>query len=86
MQNGDRISWSMPKKKSADKRSRRAHRTTELKTEAIERLEKLATDLADVTAEASAVAEIVREGLEVEETNQAAADTARPRKPKQIAR
>lgn len=84
--NHDRISSSMSKSKAADRRSRRAPRTTELKTEAIERLEKLATDLADVTAEASAVAEIVREGLAVEETNQAAAGPARQRKGKQTAR
>lgn len=76
----------MSKKKAADRKSLRAPRTTEFKTEAIERLEKLATDLADVTAEASAVAEIVREGLAVEETNQAAAGPAKQRKGKPTAR
>ena len=73
--------WSRmptPKKTHAVKRSRRAAGTTELKTEAIERLEKLATDLAGVTAEASAVAEIVREGLAAEETNHSGAGAAKP--------
>jgi hypothetical protein len=66
------------KKPHAVKRSRRAERPTEIKTEAIERLEKLATDLADVTAEASAVAEIVREGLAAEEkTTHSGARTAK---------
>jgi hypothetical protein len=59
----------MPKKTPPVKRSRRPRRTTKLKTEAIARLEKLATDLADVTAEATAVAEIVRDGLAAEETS-----------------
>ena len=64
-------------KTHAVKRSRRAQNATQVKTEAIERLEKLATDLADVTAEASAVAEIVREGLAAEETNHSGAGAAK---------
>jgi hypothetical protein len=60
-------------KTHAVKRSRRAQSPIQLKTEAIERLEKLATDLADVTAEASAVAEIVREGLAADETTHSGA-------------
>ena len=64
-------------KTHAVKRSRRVQSATQVKTEAIERLEKLATDLADVTAEASAVAEIVREGLAAEETNHSGAVAAK---------
>ena len=74
------------KKTRAVKRSRRAPNTIELKTEAIERLKKLATDLADVTAEASAVAEIVREGLAAEETTHAGAGATKQSKRKHGAR
>ncbi len=73
----------MAKKTPVMKRSRRASGTTQLKTEAIQRLEKLATDLADVTAEATAVAAIVREGLEAEESNHADSRAPKDRKAKQ---
>jgi hypothetical protein len=73
----------MAKKRPAKKRLRRGEDNTKLKTEAIERLEKLATDLADVTAEASAVAEIVREGLAAEEsTRSEPSGSSKHRKPK----
>jgi hypothetical protein len=81
--NWSRMPMSQPtdRKKKPGKKpqavKRRAQNQTAIKTEAIERLEKLATDLADVTAEASAVAEIVREGLAAEETNQSGAGAAK---------
>ena len=72
----------MAKKRAAKKRARPTEDTTKLKNEAIQRLEKLATDLADVTAEASAVAEIVRDGLAAEESTRTEPGAPKERKSK----
>jgi hypothetical protein len=70
------------KKKHAAKRPSQKRDRTAIAPETTQRLEQLATSLATATSEAAAVSDLVREGLEGEETKRQIVRSGSSAKPK----